>query len=314
MILTKDESEIITYLLTNTETDFIFLPDELTTIRPYAFYGNTYLKSIIIPINTINIGDYAFSHCSNLVNVFYLGYIKPKVGNDIFTGTLIKTINIKNDSKIIPFDGYGINIRSPSQTENIFYFYDIDTGILIIYGNGSMSNSYFISSVPNSISPWLGYRSGLKYIFIENGVTNIGESAFYYFSSSNQGFPKIKSIKIGKSVTKIGYRAFWSCSSLTTVVIKSNILTFGEEVFWGCNKLQSFYFYGSTQPLYSSRVACWDGVFGCGTDSSRVICTPFYCAVNSLKTVYVHTNYTGNENNFCGKSVTISKTLELEYT
>ena len=51
MILTKNDTELIAYLQTNTETDFIFLPDELETIRPYAFSGNTYLEMIVIPLN-----------------------------------------------------------------------------------------------------------------------------------------------------------------------------------------------------------------------------------------------------------------------
>ena len=199
------------------------------------------------------------------------------------------------------------------KTGNVFYSIDSTTGLTIFYGEGSMLETYFISSSPNSNAPWINSRKNMKNIIIENGVTNIGKSAFYYFAdSTSYGYSNVKNVKIGKSVNTIGYRAFWSCSSLKTVVIKSNKLTFNEEVFWSCQKLENFYYYGLAEPLYSSRIACWDGVFGCGTDSSRVNCAPFYCAVNSLKTIFVQTIYNGPKNNFCGKSVTISKILQIE--
>ena len=44
MILTKDSKELISFVQINkTETSFIFLPDELTTIKESAFEGNSNL-------------------------------------------------------------------------------------------------------------------------------------------------------------------------------------------------------------------------------------------------------------------------------
>ena len=45
MIITKDDTQLIAYLQSNTKTEFIFLPDELKIIHDYAFYGNNYLQN-----------------------------------------------------------------------------------------------------------------------------------------------------------------------------------------------------------------------------------------------------------------------------
>ena len=99
MILTRDETEIIAYLQSRTETDFIFLPDELKTIHQYAFYGNTYLQSVVIPLNVAKIGNYAFGQCTKLQNVYFFGCMSPDIGDNIFTGSQVNTIKVKQDCK-----------------------------------------------------------------------------------------------------------------------------------------------------------------------------------------------------------------------
>ena len=70
MILTKDSKELISYIHINkTETSFIFLSDELTTIKESAFEGNSYLQMIVIPMNVTKIEKNAFKDCTKLQHV-----------------------------------------------------------------------------------------------------------------------------------------------------------------------------------------------------------------------------------------------------
>ena len=52
------------------------LPDGVTTISDYAFYGCSNLTSIVIPDSVTTIGDKAFDVCYNLINVYYKGTAK----------------------------------------------------------------------------------------------------------------------------------------------------------------------------------------------------------------------------------------------
>ena len=69
MIITKDDTELIVYLQTNNETDFIFLSDELITIHEYAFYGHNNLEMVVIPSNVKVIGKYAFADNNNIEKI-----------------------------------------------------------------------------------------------------------------------------------------------------------------------------------------------------------------------------------------------------
>jgi hypothetical protein len=96
---------------------------------------------------------------------------------------------------------------------------------LAISGNGAMGN-YSSSSVP-----WYSYRSNIKTLDIQQGVTTIGEYAFY-------GCSGLTSVAIPNSVTSIGIYAFSSCSGLTgTLTIPNSVTSIGSSAFSGCSGL-----------------------------------------------------------------------------
>ena len=66
--------------------------------------------------------------------------------------------------------------------------------------------------------------SAVTYSGITYSVTSIGERAFFNCSS-------LTSITIPNSVTSIGDRAFMGCSSLTSITIPNSVTSIGENVF-----------------------------------------------------------------------------------
>ena len=69
--------------------------------------------------------------------------------------------------------------------------------------------------------------SSLTSVNIPEGVTSIGERAFYNCRS-------LTSVNIPKGVTSIGFRAFLSCSCLTSVNIPEGVTSISGEAFSGC--------------------------------------------------------------------------------
>ena len=65
---------------------------------------------------------------------------------------------------------------------------------------------------------------------IPSSVTSIGDRAFYGCSSLSE-------IVIPSSVTSIGNRAFYGCSSLSEIVIPSCVTSIGNGAFYGCHSL-----------------------------------------------------------------------------
>jgi len=131
---------------------------------------------------------------------------------------------------------------------NVIWSLNTSTGVLTISGSGAMKD--FVSS---SGAPWYLDRMSITSVTIANGVTTIGNYAFYacvklssvaipssVTSIGNSGFSsctKLTSVNIPNSVTNIGIYAFNHCSSLISVNIPNGVTSIGEFTFNGCSSL-----------------------------------------------------------------------------
>ena len=65
ILYTKDGKTLVCYPAEKNNASFI-IPNSVTSIGDYAFYGCTSLESIIVPDSVTSIGDYAFYGCTSL--------------------------------------------------------------------------------------------------------------------------------------------------------------------------------------------------------------------------------------------------------
>lgn len=105
------------------------------------------------------------------------------------------------------------------------------TYTLTIQGNGAMKN---YMGLDDQAAPWIrySYKNQITEVKIENGVTSIGEYAFY----SCRGLTRIA---ISSQVTSIGESAFASCENLTNVNLSNGLQSIGQSAFFQCKKLTS---------------------------------------------------------------------------
>ncbi|MCD8125742.1 MAG: leucine-rich repeat protein, partial [Lachnospiraceae bacterium] len=102
-----------------------------------------------------------------------------------------------------------------------------DAGTLTISGTGDMDvwNTY-------SWVPWYSDRESITSIKIGDGVTSIGDWAFYKCTN-------VTSITIGKSVAYIGLSSFNSCLGLTSITIPDSVASIYVYAFSHCENLTS---------------------------------------------------------------------------
>ena len=81
-------------------------------------------------------------------------------------------------------------------------------------------------------SPWYSQRSEIKKVEIKEGVTVIGNNAFY-------GCSNLSSISIPNSVTNIGNQVFYKCSGLSSIIIPNSVTSIGVRGFFYCYSLTS---------------------------------------------------------------------------
>ena len=117
--------------------------------------------------------------------------------------------------------------------------WDLTDGVLTISGTGTMNDYSY-----NSYAPWCSKASSIKSVIIDDGVTSIGNYAFYLCSS-------LVSVEIPISVINMGRGAFSGCAGLTSVTIPNSVTNIGEYTFRGCSALTP-----------NSVTSIGDGAFG----------------------------------------------------
>ncbi len=97
-----------------------------------------------------------------------------------------------------------------------------EDGTLTISGDGEMG--YNLSET------LAGYGIEIKRVIIEDGVTNIGSSAF-------ENCTQLTDISIADSVTRINYNSFENCTALTSIIIPGNVQRIDSFAFDNCTAL-----------------------------------------------------------------------------
>ena len=87
-----------------------------------------------------------------------------------------------------------------------------DNGNLVVEGNGAMEDFKYDSTSQRFTFPWTNYL--IKCVTLKNGVTSIGNYAFYFCTN-------LTDISIPKSTTNIGVCVFNSCWGLTSIIVDS---------------------------------------------------------------------------------------------
>ena len=120
------------------------------------------------------------------------------------------------------------NITAGGQCGDNLYWKVIDNS-LTIYGTGAMYD-YEWHENEGDISPWRNLNTAPKSLVLEEGITYIGDYAFY----NCKGFKG--SLTIPNSVTNIGDRAFSSCSGFTgSLTIPNSVTSIGNSAFYYCS-------------------------------------------------------------------------------
>ena len=248
----------------------IILPTSLINLGTYTFSGCTGLTSIEIPDGVTSIGEGAFSGCGGLTavtipnSVTYIGYEAfaycrnlTSFTNHAATPQSMDTpcftmVTLANATLYVPAESIALYNAYPNwaqfgtikaigddstscvvasgtcgtQGDNLTWTLTCDS-VLTISGTGEMEDYTSITDIP-----WYTNRESIKSAIIEDGVTSIGDYAFY-------NCVNLTSIEIPNNVTSIGDRAFVFCSGLTSLNIPDGVTSIGNEAFTQCTGLTS---------------------------------------------------------------------------
>lgn len=105
-----------------------------------------------------------------------------------------------------------------------------DDGTLTISGKGAMYDYDYSSYDSKKTAPWSAFNYVVKKVVVKDGITKIGDGAFY---SKWQ----LETASIPGSVKSIGNDAFSDCRNLENITIEPGVTTIGDRAFKMCQKL-----------------------------------------------------------------------------
>lgn len=133
--------------------------------------------------------------------------------------------------------------------ENLTWVLDAG-GNLNVSGEGPM-NDY--DTLGENYAPWYDIRDHITAVVIGDGVTSVGEYAF--FSCAN-----MTSVSFGDSVSRIGLGAFYDCISLEAVDIPDSVTFLGGDAFYNCDAMKEISIGTGVNSIGEWTFACCDGL------------------------------------------------------
>ena len=217
----EDEISIYAYI---GRDSFLSIPKfidgrRVVLIENSAFLNCYELVSIEIPDSIIKIQMDAFSGCTSLTRVNYLG--------DVASWCNI-SFGSSNSNPLYYAKELYCNGECVTELTTLNCVTSI--GSYAFSGCTSLT-SVEIGDAVTSIGEYAFYKcTSLTSVVIGDAVTSIGNNAFYKCTS-------LASVEMGDSVTSIGKSAFDNCTSLTSIEIGDSVTTIGSYAFYGCTKL-----------------------------------------------------------------------------
>ncbi len=224
----------------------------VTGIGTNAFYHSTGLTNVTLPNGVTSVAEYAFADCSGLTTVT-IGKGLASIGNRVFW----ECAGLAN---------IAVDVLNPNYCDREGVLFNKEQTTLIQYPIARVGNYDVPNSVTNIGSEAFRFCAGLTSVSIGEGLTSIGERAFWAAGLANiavdvlnpnycdrEGvlfnkeqttliqYPiaRVGNYDMPNSVTSIGDGAFFEANGLTGVTMSSNVTTIGDSAFADCGALKS---------------------------------------------------------------------------
>ena len=204
----------------------ITIPNNVTEIDAYAFSDCSGFTSITIPEHVASIGDYAFERCNNLKTITVQPTTPPTLGKNAIPSRIPNSL-----TRIYVPKGSLYTYKSADGWKDYadkIYESETIAAMKVTYTDGSEKTFYDVLNIEQDTDP---NKANAEYVEIYNGVTGIGDYAFYRCEN-------LKSVEIPDSLISIGQYAF-SETNIRGMTLPENVASIGNGAFEDCENMNS---------------------------------------------------------------------------
>ena len=261
----------------------VAVPEGVTEVKAYTFYGFKDLIQVTLPEGVTSIGEYAFDGCSSLTSITIPEGVTSIGGSAFYGCSSLTSINIPESVTAI--------------------------------GDGAFSDCSSLTSImiPKSVTA-IGSRAfqsckSLTSIEIPSSVTAIGEDAFYRCSSlkdvsitdlaawcsiafgNEEGNPLYKAenlylngelvetLEIPEGVTMIRQGLFRNAACIRRVALPKSLKGVLANAFYGCKKIQEVFYAGSETEWNALPIATGNDPLKNATIYFNSTMDDYYCRI-----------------------------------
>ncbi len=191
------------------------IKDGVTDIGGYAFCGMSSIESVSIADTVTKIGESAFSGCSGIAGIRWSSSLKEIKSNAFYNCSSLSSVSLPDSVETINYAAFGrcTGLTEFTVPKNVNYFEE-----LVLIGSSGISQI--------KVAPENRYYSADS----EGNLYNFDKTEFIARPLAKTE----ESFTLPDSVEKIGYGAFYGCSSLKTVNFsKDKVRKIDSRAFWG---------------------------------------------------------------------------------
>ena len=212
----------------------LILPDQLETIGSDGLADCSALTEITLPASLQSLGNWAMSGCTALTKIVTLATTPPTATSYTFND-VPKTIPVYIPAGTLAayksatgWSAFTNLIGSWQCGDNLYAMLSADGKTLTIEGTGDMWDYSY-----ENPAPWSKEKENITAISLPDGLTSIGNRAFYYCY-------KVPAITLPSTLQRIGTWGFYQCQALTTIDIPAGVTLIGEDAFVGCDAMTAY--------------------------------------------------------------------------
>ncbi len=244
----------------------VIIPEEVTAIGHSAFSRCESLASVVIHAGVVSVGSLVFFGCKNLKIILCEAAEKPEAWESTWLGDctaevewdFIEKAEARHRAEAtatlgklghktkrpVPMPDGTADDLAKKKRDKVFsiikvsvVLFQIIVFLCVTFGlrGCGVAKPDSPAELPEFVienGVLVEYNGEDWEVTIPEGVTSIGDNAFF-------GFSFVQSVDIPEGVTSIGMGAFQSCTALTSVSVPSSVTSIGSRAFAGCAALES---------------------------------------------------------------------------